>query len=675
MIRLRGLLTVVGLICTSLVTLLPPLAEAAEGDLRLIAQSFNIAADGSLTATIAMPAKLAETDLSTAVMAVAVEQRVEKREDLGPIISRTMSRPDDTVAISPACCAGPGPGEFTFSIPLEIAEVRPDALSIPRAGLYPVTIAVQREGRVVSTVLTFINRLPAAGDDGSDDDQLSVGVAIGTQSAVHLDSKGTTGLNDAATVEEMTNLADTLDALNVSGTPSTVRVEPAVLNGLQQLDQPLFARLIASLQPHQVTAEPEWPIDPSAAAAAGQGPLYTTWLRDGRARLGLLGLGPSSITTSTIVAGQPISGDGAALRFELGAALMVMTPKMYDNLEGTIFQYSDYKGELISALLPNNRSFDVAIVDHTISKLLVDPLATAELTRIYAVANLLALRQGIETSGENLQRRAVVIATPDLGVPDAGLIGSITRLIAETPGLTTATLDDVGFRTDRLLIEGEEKPVALPSVDGRVLTERIFRKAKLNEAIDAVASMLPDDSERPRAWRDLTELLPSSALNDAGAEKMDSTIRAELAEIRAAVQVPTAYTINLPGSRSTVRLRFVNNSDVPLLIKVQLTSPPGKLVFANDAQPVLLPPGEPTNVAIDVRALSNGTSGVSLDVFTPNDVPLVDTVPLKFRVNAIGVGNAITIALFGLVVLWWLQHMRSVRRKRRRAVPATLPDL
>ena len=97
-------------------------------------------------------------------------------------------------------------------------------------------------------------------------------------------------------------------------------------------------------------------------------------------------------------------------------------------------------------------------------------------------------------------------------------------------------------------------------------------------------------------------------------------------------------------------------------------------MFTNDPEPVVLLPGEPTNVPIDVRALSNGTSGVSLDVFMPNDVQLGDTVPLEFRVNALGVGNALTIAVFGLVVLWWLQHMRSTRRKRRRAVPATLPD-
>ena len=188
MTRCRALLTVLGLISTSIVASLPANVEAAQGDMQLVAQNFNIAADGSLTATIALPTRLIDTDLSTALFAITVAERVNKREDLAPIISGALSQPDDTVAISPACCAGPQAGQYTFSIPLEASEVRPDALSIPRTGLYPVTIALQRDGRILSTVLTFINRLPGADEGTPDADPLSVAVAIGTRSTIHLDS-------------------------------------------------------------------------------------------------------------------------------------------------------------------------------------------------------------------------------------------------------------------------------------------------------------------------------------------------------------------------------------------------------------------------------------------------------------------------------------------------------
>ena len=185
--------------------------------------------------------------------------------------------------------------------------------------------------------------------------------------------------------------------------------------------------------------------------------------------------------------------------------------------------------------------------------------------------------------------------------------------------------------------------------------------------------MLPNDNERPKGWRDLADLLPTTALDDAAAEGMVTNIRAELASIRDAVQIPTAYTINLPGKRSTVRIRFLNNSDTPLKIKVSLTSPPGKLVFINDDQPVTLEPGVPVQIAIPVEARSSGTSGASLEVSTPNDAPIGSIVPLKFHVNVL-FGNVLTVVLFGLVLLWWLEHFRATRKKRRSRAPATLPE-
>lgn len=667
------MLILFGLVCTSILAALPTSVDAAQGDLQLIAQNFNITADGSLTATIALPASLASSDLSTALIAVTVAQRVDKREDLLPIVNGTLTRRDDTVAISPICCAGPQPGEYTFSIPLEIEEVRPDALSIPRQGLYPVSIAIQRDGKVVSTVLTFLNRLPAAGESDQADGPMSVALAIGTHSTIHLDAKGVTGLDDASTLDEMTALANTLDALDANKIPATVRIQPGVLTALQQLNPTLFNHLIASMQQHEIIAEPQWPIDPSAAAAAGQDSLYTSWLRAGQDRLGSLGLGPAIISRSTIFVDQSISADGATLRRNLGAGLMVMTPEVYNGLQGAIQGFSDYTGELFAAELPNNTTLDVAVVDQKIAELLVHPLPTSELTRIYVVANLLALRQNLEITGASVSRHAVLLATPDLGVPDATLIGSISALITDTPGLAAAPIDDVASRTDRYLVDGEEQPVTLPKVDGTAVAQRVFRQAKLNNEIDAVASMLPDDNDRPRGWRELADLLPTIALQDVDAAAIDTAVRAELTQIRDSVQMPTAYTVNLPGKRSTVRVRFVNTSDVPLKIKVQLTSPPGKLVFTNDPQPVLLPPGVPTNVAIPVEARSNGTSGVSLDIFTPNDVAIGSTVPLRFRVNALGVGNVLTAALLGLVLLWWLEHARATRKKRRQSLPATLP--
>ena len=669
----QGLLALFGLICTSLIAWQPMTVEAAQADLQLIAQSFNVAADGSLTATLALPAPLAGTDLATVSIVVTVYPQVNNRESVNNLIGPPISLPlpDDVVTISPGCCAGSSRGQFTVSVPLEVDGARPDALNVANAGLYPVTFAVQRDGSVISRVLSFVNRLPATGDN-VDLEAMPIAMAIGTHSAVHLDSKATISV-DPTTVAEMTSLADTLDVLTANKFPATVRVAPAVLNGLQELNSGLFDRLIAALQLHKVVAEPQWPLDPSAAAAAKEDLLYASWLRDGEDRFAGLGLGPSVVSSASILVDGPIGAAGAALRRLGGAQLMVMTPTLYDGLPGTIKIFSDFKGGLVPADLPNGAVLDTVVVDHTISALLAKPFETPELTRIYAVAGLLALRQSLLISGESLQRHAVVIGTPDLGVPDARLLGSITALMATTPGLTAATLDDVALRTDRMLIHGQEQPVTLPSSNGAALATRIFTQATVNKEVDAVASMLPNDSDKPKGWRDLANLLPTTALDDTAAEGMVTDIRAELASIRDAVQIPTAYTINLPGKRSTVRIRFLNTSDTPLKIKVSLTSPPGKLVFTNDDQPVTLEPGVPLQILIPVEARSNGTSGASLDVSTPNDVRIGSTVPLKFHVNIL-FGNVLTAVLFGLVLLWWLEHFRATRKKRRTPTPATLTE-
>lgn len=669
----QGLLALFGLICTSLIAWQPLTVEAAQGDLKLITQSFNVAADGSLTATLALPATLADTDLATVAIVVAVYPEVNDRESVRSLIGPPISLPlpNDVVTIAPGCCAESQRGQFTVSVPLEADAARPDALNVPNAGLYPVTFAVRRDGRAIAQVLSFVNRLPASGEK-VDLGAMPIAMAIGTHSAVHLDSKATISV-DPTTVAEMTSLANTLDVLTANKYEATVRIAPAVLNGLQELNSGLFGRLIAALQLHKVVAEPQWPLDPSAAAAAKEDLLYASWLRNGEDRFAGLGLGPSVVSSATILVDGPIGADGAALRRLGGAQLMVMTPAVYDGLAGTIKIFSDYKGGLVPADLPDGAVLDTAVVDHTISALLVAPFETPELTRIYAVAGLLALRQSLLISGESLQRHAVVIGTPDLGVPDARLLGSITALMATTPGLAAATLDDVALRTDRMLIHGQEQPVTLPPSSGTALAARIFTKADLSNEIDAVASMLPNDSDKPKGWRDLANLLPTTALDDAAAQAMVTNIRAELAAIRDAVQIPTAYTINLPGKRSTVRIRFLNNSDTALKIKVSLTSPPGKLVFVNDDRPVTLEPGVPLQILIPVEARSNGTSGASLDVSTPNDVRIGSTVPLKFHVNIL-FGNVLTAVLFGLVLLWWLEHFRATRKKRRSPRPATLPE-
>jgi hypothetical protein len=658
-----------GLLIASLLVVVPPVAGAeslaASSALQLLDQTFNVATDGLFSITVALPPAVAATDLSTATIDVAVYARISQRNEVGPLIHETLPPITDSVTIPSAAWVVPQAGQVKLDVPLESTTSTPTALDVTRAGLYPVTVTVRRSAVVVARLVTFLNRLGASTPDELD--SLPVALAIGTTSGVHLDHDSTPSLDDT-TLAEMSKLADALAASKMT---ATVRIQPAVLAGLQQLDGTVFARLQGLLAHHQLTAEPIWPLDPSAAAAANQAKLYASWIASGRNKLASIVSAP--ISRTAVFVDRPISADGAELRFNLGAELMVMPPPIYDSLSGSILAYTDYLAQLVPTTLPTSGALDIAVIDHQIADLLADSAITPKLAAIDAMAHLLALQQSIVADGGVAQRHAVVIGTADLGIPPAEALGALTELITTTPGLRATTLDEVALRTDRLLVNGEEQPVDLPTIDGVALGKRVFAEGGLNNEILDVASMLPADDPRPAEWQRLSALLPTTALDDDAAEQMVSDIDADLATIKASVRVPAAFTINLPGRISTVRIRFENTSNVALTFLAQLSATSGKLVFDKTPQTIRLLPLENRDVPFTVEARSNGTTGVSLDVFTPNNTPLVPTVPLKFRVNAVGVGNMLTIALIGLVLLWWAQNIRRTRRKRSIDPPATLP--
>ena len=132
---------------------------------------------------------------------VTVDQRIEKREDIAHVIDGSLDRPDDAVTFSPGCCAGPEPGQFTISVPLETSEVRPDALA-SRGRAVSVTRRGPARRQELAAVLTFLNRLPAA-DEFADTDPMSVAVAIGTHSTAHSTARRRSASTDS-TVAEMT---------------------------------------------------------------------------------------------------------------------------------------------------------------------------------------------------------------------------------------------------------------------------------------------------------------------------------------------------------------------------------------------------------------------------------------------------------------------------------------
>ena len=139
-------------------------------------------------------------------------------------------------------------------------------------------------------------------------------------------------------------------------------------------------------------------------------------------------------------------------------------------------------------------------------------------------------------------------------------------------------------------------------------------------------------------------------------------MRADLAAVRSAVELPDGFAFNLTGRTSLVRITLRNTGDTPLTVVVRLTSP--KLRFPDGDQTVELPAGERAEIKVRIEARTNGKHPVTLEVLTPEgNVRLGNPVPLTARVTALsGLGPFVTGAALLVVLTWWVRHVRQNRR-------------
>jgi len=276
----------------------------------------------------------------------------------------------------------------------------------------------------------------------------------------------------------------------------------------------------------------------------------------------------------------------------------------------------------------------------------------------------LAARQQILDEGELPSRRAITLAMPHLSLPETSTMEAIASLLAATPGFTATTLDEVGVRTDRLTVDGDLALVGLPATVGGSLAQRLATIATIADEADSTASMLPVADDRPAEWNRIIEQLPSSALTDAQVASTLSVLREQFRELRSSVGVPQGFSFTLTGRRTTVPIKLQNTSDVPLTVRVRMSS--SKLLFPGGDQVVTLPPQAFFDVEIPIEVRTNGRFPVTLEVFTPTgNVRLAPPVRLSARVNAIsGLGNLVTGALLLVVITWWVRHVRHSRRRR-----------
>lgn len=639
----------------------------------LVSQTpYSVAADGTVEFVVSLPTSVDMATLTDPTLVVTAYRAALTRADVTKAEAGELPRSVDSVDLPLSTLSRPAADQVTAPVPLETTTRTPAALQLAQPGLYPVLLELRDQGAVVAELLTFVHRLPSATD--KPEVPLPVAMAMGTTSPVVLDDNGDVTIDDAV-IAELTQLADLLDS---STMPAAVRVPPALLIAVAEYGDSgaaLAQRLADGLARNEVLSSPRYPLDPSLAAASGQQGMYTQWLRDGEDDLTTFMTSLSSDTVAFM--DGPLSGAGGALLRDLGTRLLVTTPEVFDPLENSTGIFTD-SSQLVQVAIAGGTTIDATLIDRDLDAVLERGTATPALTGIYTVTHLLAYRQEIVDSTKDRNgnsvgdpsRRGLTLGTSDLSLPNVDSYRAITTLLADTPGLTPTTLEALGVRTDQLsLPDRGEVVVGLPdSVEGSI-DGRLSVVADLTAATQNTGSMLPADDPRLTLWGTQIGRLPTSALTDIQVVATFNDINAQLAAIRAAVEVPTSFSFTLTGRTTTVPFRLFNHGDVPLTVRVHMSS--FKLDFPDGDLTVLIPAQGSAAVEIRIEARTNGEFPATLTVLTPSGDILTPPVPLMASVTALsGLGNLFTGAFLLVVLTWWVRHLRRGRRNRAAATAA-----
>lgn len=644
--------------------------SAAAPEFELLAQSFNVPADGTITMTLGLPDGVAPPTGDFRVLVTALRP-IETRDDVADAIDGDFPSEIDTVELLPLAVPQP-PGQLQIIVPIEVTSRTKPALQMSRPAVYPVHVQLEQDGELAAELLTFVNRVPS--DLEGLDDPLPVAFAVTTVEPVTMDDDARVVV-DRAAIDEVEQLTALLEE---SAVPLAVSVAPSVLATIADRDATgadLVERFDTAMERHDLLSSPILPLDVSLAAAADQSSLYTQWLRDGEDALAQTVTAPAQRTIDLFDA--PLSQGGGAVLRNLGARMLVVPADTYDELPETLGGFTDTT-QLVQLQVAGDVTVDAAIVDRIAGLDLGRPTDTPLLTAIETVTDLLAVREQVEFFGGDPRRHSVTIATPDFSIPDLERFAAFTELLADTPGLRPTTLDDLSVRTDQLL--GPEGPVVvqLPATVPGDLQPRFDLANALGLEAVSTASMLPDDDERMAEWGRLISVLPTTALSDDQADDIATSMRTEFQTLKDSVGVPAGFSFNLTGRTGSVPITLRNDADIPLKVRLRMSS--SKLVPRDD-EVVELAPNSFTEVKMEIEARSNGDLPVSLEVFTPlGDVRLAPPVPLTASVSALaGVANLITGAALLVLLSWWLRHITRTRRARRAAEaahrhPATTPN-
>jgi hypothetical protein len=211
------------------------------------------------------------------------------------------------------------------------------------------------------------------------------------------------------------------------------------------------------------------------------------------------------------------------------------------------------------------------------------------------------------------------------------------------------------------------QPPTVPVID--VLSVQSRTNAAIS-AVEALREVLATNDDVVDTWIEVIDVANDTALSEQRRNEYLQTIVDQVESVRSGVVLPnSSFTF---GSRdSSLRIGLSNTSGFELSVRLQFSSPTGKLSFTPGFVDVVLPANGQREVVVDASARSNGLIPVELVLMSKSGTVL-DVSELRVRVNAIaGLGRGVSVVFLVLLGAWWFIHARrSSRKKKAKEHPA-----
>jgi hypothetical protein len=576
--------------------------------------------------------------------------------------------------------AADGTATLTLDVPTDVDNSVEERLKFDRPGLYPIRTELLTGdpalGDVVATHGTFVQRLPGPTDAGIEPPPINLAVVTALPAA----TPETDAADVAAKLEAFELAVDTAAAV---ASPMTMSIPPPIVAAAASTPDG-GAHLATSLADDEFVALPAMPLDVSSAVAAGKDAEFARELGAGEDIL--TAAVPTTASSRNVwIATEPLSGSGAQELRDLGFRYLVMPEQLYTDTVAPNLPETDL---FVEVMLPGGGTLPLIVLDR-LSEQLTIPAADRILSNStaveWAVRSVTGMLQEQAAATDPRLQRSRVLSTPDLLAPDARLLIGLETLLATTPSVVITSAATLTGQTDlQSDPDNSRQPVQveLPTEAGPSLDQRVALIDATALSAASAGTMLPADDPRPTEWAAQLDALISTALSDEQVAVVTSGIQGEADAIRGSIVPPDPFTFTLTGRTGDIEMQLGNTSDDVLTVLLRASSP--KLSFPASTEPavgppdpdagdhlVTLRPNDETSIIVPVRAKSNGTSPITVQLLTPFGEVVTEPVTVTATVTAFtGLGQALTAGFVIVLLTWWAAHWR----KRRRAAVTEVRD-